>query len=211
MIGLAKTHLQIRLNGRNLATMILAFSILFGSGTVVANAGSYNRGQAVAYADQWAHGRNPAYVDLSPNDCTNFISQAMNAGGLPQIGGGNKDDWAWWYSQTPTRGWSNSWSSAPDLNQHASNYQGTRFTYSTPGNQGSGDFLLMSLNGTGLPSHGRVIVGWGSSQEQVDPNTSPPLGTWGLLADQHTTDRKRVIWNDGIPPGTPLWAWVVSW
>jgi hypothetical protein len=94
------------------------------------------------------------------------------------------------------------------MNQHASQHQGTRFSFSSLGSQGAGDFLLMSLDGTGNPSHGRVIVGLGTSQEQVDPCCSPPIGTWDLLADQNTADRLRIVWWDGSPrarrngPGT---------
>lgn len=42
----------------------------------------YNRQQAVAYAQQWALGRNPNYYDFHDigGDCTNFISQCLYAG-----------------------------------------------------------------------------------------------------------------------------------
>ena len=43
----------------------------------------YNRENAVAYAHQWAFGRNPRYDDFEAlgGDCTNFISQCLLAGG----------------------------------------------------------------------------------------------------------------------------------
>lgn len=42
----------------------------------------YNRGKAVAYANEWAYRRNPAYYDFSEigGDCTNFASQCIYAG-----------------------------------------------------------------------------------------------------------------------------------
>ena len=42
----------------------------------------YDREAALAYADRWALGRNPAYLDFSAlgGDCTNFISQCLYAG-----------------------------------------------------------------------------------------------------------------------------------
>ncbi|MEA5039390.1 MAG: amidase domain-containing protein [Clostridiaceae bacterium] len=42
----------------------------------------YDREAAVAYAHQWAYGRNPVYLDFSPmgGDCTNFASQCIFAG-----------------------------------------------------------------------------------------------------------------------------------
>lgn len=46
-------------------------------------AGIYNRQAAVAYAHQWAYGRNPAFYDYENlgGDCTNFASQCLYAGG----------------------------------------------------------------------------------------------------------------------------------
>lgn len=43
---------------------------------------SYNREAAVAYANQWAYGRNPRYLDFSNfgGNCTNFASQCIYAG-----------------------------------------------------------------------------------------------------------------------------------
>lgn len=42
----------------------------------------YDRAAAVAYAHQWAYGRNPAFYDYEclGGDCTNFASQCVYAG-----------------------------------------------------------------------------------------------------------------------------------
>ncbi|WP_312048069.1 amidase domain-containing protein [Anaerotignum sp.] len=42
----------------------------------------YDREKAVAYAHQWAYGRNPRYYnfDLLGGDCTNFTSQVLYTG-----------------------------------------------------------------------------------------------------------------------------------
>lgn len=42
----------------------------------------YNRDTAVAYAREWALGRNPAYYNFDSvgGDCTNFVSQCLYAG-----------------------------------------------------------------------------------------------------------------------------------
>lgn len=68
-----------------------------------------------------------------------------------------------------------------------------------------GDFYLMNF--WDRPSHARVIVGSGYSQEGIDL----PASFYGVLADQHSTDRYRVIWDDGVPPTTPVWLWHVAW
>lgn len=43
---------------------------------------SYNRNAAVNYALKWATSRNRQYQSY-PKDCTNFVSQAVHAGGMP--------------------------------------------------------------------------------------------------------------------------------
>ena len=44
-------------------------------------AGTYDKGRAVAYAQQYAKDKNPAFPFYKDNDCTNFVSQALLAGG----------------------------------------------------------------------------------------------------------------------------------
>lgn len=54
---------------------------------------SSGRPNAIAYAYQWSTSggtsRNPAYPDFGVDDCTNFVSQAMKAGGFAEIGSGD--------------------------------------------------------------------------------------------------------------------------
>jgi hypothetical protein len=59
----------------------------------------YLRDRAVAYARRYAVTYNPQFISYT-NDCTNFVSQAMLAGGW-QMQGGSLDDRtspeSWWY------------------------------------------------------------------------------------------------------------------
>ncbi|MBU2713424.1 amidase domain-containing protein [Zooshikella harenae] len=50
---------------------------------------NYDRNAAIDYAYAWWDKRNPNYPDFGDNDCTNFISQAMIAGGFSQVGSGD--------------------------------------------------------------------------------------------------------------------------
>ncbi len=50
---------------------------------------TYNRTDAIDYAYTWWNSRNPSYPDFGDNDCTNFISQAMIAGGFSKVGSGD--------------------------------------------------------------------------------------------------------------------------
>lgn len=54
----------------------------------------YRRDRAVAYARRWAYSRNPLFENFSGigGDCTNFVSQAVYAGGCVM-------------NYTPTFGW----------------------------------------------------------------------------------------------------------
>mgnify|MGYP001230607799 CR=1 FL=1 len=87
---------------------------------------------AVTYAYSWAtnggYSRNPAYPDFGIDDCTNFISQAIHAGGFFQTGNGDgckyedtSTEWYVQYNSSPSLTcvgdhrnweWSTSWSVA---------------------------------------------------------------------------------------------------
>lgn len=81
----------------------------------------YNRDEAVKYAITYALTPNPDYKYLSYHgdgggDCTNFISQCLNAGGAPMD---FKSQKPWWYNHMETSKnddkWSVSWSVAHAL------------------------------------------------------------------------------------------------
>lgn len=79
---------------------------------------TFNHTAAIAYARQWAAGRNPEYPDAGGSvDCTNFISQCLVAGGWPMIPGYKKIRDFWWCDQQDLtkKNWSSSWAAAPDM------------------------------------------------------------------------------------------------
>lgn len=43
--------------------------------------GTYDRSAATTYVNTWWNSRNPAYTDFGINDCANFMSQGLYAGG----------------------------------------------------------------------------------------------------------------------------------
>ncbi len=55
----------------------------------------YNSNLAVQYAKKWANGRNPNYKNWGNNDCNNFVSQAVNAGGIPISSTWHDGSYAW--------------------------------------------------------------------------------------------------------------------
>ena len=76
------------------------------SNQIISSSLSHNRESAIEYAYTWTlqggASRNPEYPDFGDEDCTNFISQAMNAGGFSKSGSGNgcqdEDTSTEWYS-----------------------------------------------------------------------------------------------------------------
>ena len=57
----------------------------------------YTKSAMASYATTWATSRNPSYRQFS-NDCTNFISQAMSAGGWTMVPGFYQNNNVWWYN-----------------------------------------------------------------------------------------------------------------
>ncbi|WP_223700955.1 amidase domain-containing protein [Sutcliffiella deserti] len=71
---------------------------------------TYNRLEAVRYAEQWWDSYNPKYRKFDV-DCTNFISQCLHEGGAPMVGHPNKSS-GWWMKGNS---WSYTWSVAHAL------------------------------------------------------------------------------------------------
>lgn len=72
----------------------------------------YDRIAAVQYARQWALGRNPKFKDYENwgGNCTNYISQCVNAGGVPMdpYGDNVMKEWYWYSDTNRTPSWTGS-------------------------------------------------------------------------------------------------------
>jgi hypothetical protein len=92
----------------------------------------YTGSDAAAYARKWAKKTNSSYPRFG-NDCTNFVSQALLAGGWGMTGGScgdRKDNDVWWY------GSSKCW------------YPGVRASYTWAGAQNLSKFMAASGRAT---------------------------------------------------------------
>lgn len=93
--------------------------------------GPYQRQDMANYALQWALDRNGNYPTFG-NDCTNFVSQALKAGGwedttTPGTLGEPTNPSNWYMRYFPPRiGWSNSWTVANELRRFALDYSEPR-------------------------------------------------------------------------------------
>ncbi|KGX90677.1 hypothetical protein N781_06270 [Pontibacillus halophilus JSM 076056 = DSM 19796] len=115
---------------------------------------NYDRQKAVQYANRWWNSYNPAYRKFE-NDCTNYISQCLRAGGSP-MWGSPKRSRGWWYGST----WSYSWAVANALRWYLSG--------STKGLKGRaverasdlmpGDVICYDFEGDGRWNHNTIVV-----------------------------------------------------
>jgi hypothetical protein len=169
---------------------------------------------AAAYAKKWATSTNSAYGRFD-NDCTNFASQAMEAGGWGMIFGSNicdkrKDDDVWWYLKDGCSRWywsnvdaSYTWGGAENFYQFMKT-SGRGTAASRVMDLGEGDVLQMDFNGTGHRGHTMVVT---------------KKTTTNLFLSYHTSDHlDEPFYADGANPGilarypdppTKYYAWKI--
>lgn len=137
----------------------------------------YNRLRAVQYAELWWNSYNPAYKKFE-NDCTNFISQCLRAGGAPMRGFPNRGS-GWWLQN---KNWSYSWTMAHSLRQYLANSKsGLRaMEVSGPDQLLLGDIICYDFEGDGRFNHNTIVTG-------KDANGEP-------LVNAHTYNSRMRYW-----------------
>jgi hypothetical protein len=137
----------------------------------------YNRLKAVQYAERWWNSYNPAYQKFQ-NDCTNFISQCLQAGGAPMRGFPRRDA-GWWLQRS---NWSYSWAVANSLRLYFANSKsGLRAReVSSPDQLILGDIICYDFEGDGRFNHNTIVTG-------KDANGMP-------LVNAHTYNSRMRYW-----------------
>lgn len=137
----------------------------------------YNRLKAVQYAESWWNSYNPAYKKFE-NDCTNFISQCLRAGGAPMRGYPNRQT-GWWLQR---QNWSYSWVVANSLRLYLGNSKtGLRAReVSSPDQLILGDVICYDFEGDGRFNHNTIVTG-------KDANGMP-------LVNAHTYNSRKRYW-----------------
>jgi hypothetical protein len=187
--------------------------------TVVSPALAYNGSRAASYADLYALTYNGSFPRWS-DDCTNFVSQAVNYGGYsmhPTPNDQSTSNDAYWFVLYPgyLAAWSYSWSAVQDywywlIGQNPGGTQEGSFSYNngrnhapafTPNSVVTGDVLFYDW-GTGMGlSHVSMQVGWGTDQ----------YGYYGNWVDAHTNARKHIFWTLKDSPGNTNWMTTTVW
>jgi hypothetical protein len=138
----------------------------------------YNRLEAVRYAERWWNSYNPNYKKFE-NDCTNYISQCLHAGGAPMTGYPNRSK-GWWMR---SNNWSFTWSVAHSFRWYLSGAKsGLRAKeVSSPQELLLGDIICYDFEGDGRFNHNTIVVA-------KDENNMP-------LVNAHTTNSRMRYWE----------------
>jgi Domain of unknown function (DUF4157)/Putative amidase domain len=123
----------------------------------------YSGSAAAAYARTWALGTNPSYPRFD-NDCTNFVSQSVEAGGWTMVGGScsdRKGDNVWWYGNSkcwwPGVRASYTWAGAQNF-YNFTNVSGRGSAASKVADLKIGDILQMRFDGSTNIGHSMVLT-----------------------------------------------------
>ncbi|MEU8774298.1 amidase domain-containing protein [Streptomyces sp. NPDC048606] len=118
--------------------------------------GAYDYNAMAKYAEKYWSNYNPAYRKFSGNggDCTNFISQALKAGGWKPVPGTSSDYRNWWYDGTrQSTSWigANEWAWFTLSNQRAANLENVY-------QMDIGDILQVDFNKDGSKDHSMMVT-----------------------------------------------------
>ncbi len=203
---------------RNVALILLgatvgALIVVQATPTASFAAFPFNRANAAAYASKHACNnnercRNASYVDLGDVDCTNFVSQALRAGGMTMK---RTTSLVWWYDGMPgffpwETNRSRSWSGVSDLRSFLISTDRGNYSYplmsasTTPA--AAGDIYMYDWGKGEGYSHMSVALGSGTFASYKDPKTgrfySSVTSGYGSMMAQHSTDRDGAPWNWGF-------------
>ncbi|MBA4493423.1 amidase domain-containing protein [Paenactinomyces guangxiensis] len=145
----------------------------------------YRRDLAVRYADIHWNSPNPQYRYFSEDNCTNFISQCVHAGGIPMEVSNNPGK-GWWYQRRGGRGdrWSYSWTVAHSFYLYLKRQRsdGLRaIQMESPEQLDLGDVICYDWEGDGRWNHNVIVT-------RFDPNGAP-------LVNAHTINSRHRYWE----------------
>ncbi|MBN6187935.1 amidase domain-containing protein [Aneurinibacillus sp. BA2021] len=142
---------------------------------------TYNRLQAVRYAEAWWNDSNPQFRSFDV-DCTNFISQCLYAGGIPMHPTGNRST-GWWYQggNSDEALWSYSWAVAHSFRWYLENGHVKTETKPSADLLSLGDVICYDFDGDGRWQHSTIVVA-------KDGNGMP-------LVNAHTTNSRHRYWD----------------
>jgi len=160
----------------------------------------YNRLLAVQYAAMWWSSYNPMFRAF-PDDCTNFVSQCLWAGGMPMEVTARRDT-GWWYLG-PADQWSLSWAVAHSLRWYLE-VSGRAERRETARELELGDVISYDWNRDFTWTHSTIVVGFDPAGEPlVAAHSLPSWGrSWRYRDSPAYTDRVQYLFSHITLPGT---------
>lgn len=179
----------------------------------------FSGSSAASYARSWATKTNPAYLRFG-DDCTNFISQAMEAGGWSYLFGSDvcddrKKDSVWWFKKDgcertflPNVNASFTWGGAHNF-YHFAGGSGRATAAANVTDLEEGD-VLQRDHGDGHIHHSMVVTKKGVDTIDGKPNM---IQIWLSYHTNDTLDRK--FWGAGnildtTPDGWKYFGWKIK-
>jgi len=139
----------------------------------------YNRIEAVRYAELWWNDYNPKFHRFE-DDCTNYVSQCLYAGGIPMEFSYSRSK-GWWY-RGGENGWSYSWTVANSFKHYLETGGHIRVQkVERPENLTIGDVICYDFDGDGKWQHNTIVV-------RKDGQGMP-------LVNAHTTNSRNRYWD----------------
>lgn len=178
--------------GRNNQVITVKGIVNRDSGTHSVSVG-YDRMRAVQYAEQHWNVPNSNYLYFSQDDCTNFVSQCLHAGGIPMRFSKRRDQ-GWWYRRRGGKQdtWSYSWTVAQSFYQYLKSGRswGLSAQVQSPEQLQLGDIICYDWEGDGRWNHNVIVTSF-------DPNGAP-------LVNAHTINSRHRYWEyKDSPAWTP--------
>jgi hypothetical protein len=143
---------------------------------------TYDRSRAVRYAETWWNGHNPAYPVFS-DDCTNFISQCLHAGGMPMVFSHSQGRGWWCRKRGKSFSWSYSWAVAHSfyLMLKRGGPTGKVTEVASAADLRPGDVICYDFEGDGRFNHNVIVTA-------LDDEGSP-------LVNAHTVNSNHRQWE----------------
>lgn len=147
---------------------------------------TYDADAAVAYAHLWTEEgqtlSNPNYHRYD-EDCTNFVSQVLYAGGIPQITGNRTSTSSWYYDWGILARPSYTWSGAHNLYEHLRDYRSNIVRITSTADLKVGDIISFDTE----PNDGTFHIGHTAVVTRKDGNS------WSdIYLTYHSTDREDI-------------------
>ena len=156
-----------------LTLVVIMLFLSYGQSTVYAESWKpYDRQAAVAYAQKWAKSYNPVWGNYSTansgggGDCTNFVSQVLYAGGIPEDKSGSAQ-WYWDNGKPPSVSSSRSasWTGVNELynyiktNTSGNGWRGPQGNvYASRKDMKIGDIIQIDFGKNGTWDHSVVVT-----------------------------------------------------